>query len=208
MDPRVLLYISPIAGFIKAAVWTVSVGVNYGAQHKANLPFICFPHWRKKSKLLLETCCRRRMQLSPINSEHKNCLSAYANVKYLTTVSATCWKTALLAALVVTFLSDSFHQCQAWNCCTCSAFRLLLDAEERNDLSGEANIIERRFKKSFVCRHCWGIWGECEILPNYSGNGRPSFRTRSAWLMLGFTFKHSLCSRHLEHPALSKLCVF
>lgn len=42
----------------------------------------------------------------------QNRLSAYANVKYLTTVSATCWKTALLAALVVTFLFDSFHLCQ------------------------------------------------------------------------------------------------
>lgn len=33
----------------------------------------------------------------------QNCLSTYANMKYLTTVSATCWKNALLAALVVTF---------------------------------------------------------------------------------------------------------
>lgn len=32
----------------------------------------------------------------------QHCLPTYANMKYLTTVSATCWKNSLLAALVVT----------------------------------------------------------------------------------------------------------
>lgn len=167
--------------------------------------------------MFLEAFCRLwyRKEQSPINPGWKTkhqCMQT-SNIWQLNLQPVE--KKALLEPLIVTFLDVSFHQWRVWKRRTCSAFHLLdesrWEAEERNDLPGEGNVIKQYFTVVLFLR--------CAETPGPMGNSHKhkykwvSLWIRSTWLMpvpavhLQTSHNHLFPSHHLVRAAPSNFPV-